>query len=47
MNLDLAKELKKLWKEKVSVISIVTSTFETLPKGLVKGLEELEIRGRD
>ena len=31
---------------KVSVIPIVTSTFSTVTKGLVQGLEDLEIRGR-
>ena len=40
--LDLARELKKLWNMKVTVIPIVIS--ET--KGLVQGLVDLEIRGR-
>ena len=31
---------------KVTVIPVVTGTLETIPKGLVKELEELEIRGR-
>ena len=34
--LDLARELKKLWNKKVIVVN----------KGLVQGLEELEIRGQ-
>ena len=44
--LDLARELKKPWNMKVRVISNVTGALETIPKGLVKGLEDLEIRGR-
>ena len=31
---------------KVVVISIVIGALETIPKGLVKWLEDLEIRGR-
>ena len=45
-NLDLARELKKLWNMKVMMISIVIGVFRTIPKGLVKGLEDLEIRGQ-
>ena len=41
--MDLARELKKLWNMKVKVIPIVVGT---VPKGLEKGLESLEIRGR-
>ena len=44
--LDLARELKKLWNMKVKVISIVFGALGTVPKGLEKGLESLEIRGR-
>ena len=44
--LDLAWELKTLWNMKVMVISIVTGTLGTVTKGLIKGLEDLEIRGR-
>ena len=40
--LDLAKKLKKLWN--VTVTSIVIGVFGTVPKGLVKGLKELEMR---
>ena len=42
--LDLAKELKRLWHMKVTVI--VIGAFETIPKGLVKRLEDFEIRGK-
>ena len=39
------KELK-LWNIKVTVIPIITGSLGTVSKGLVKGLEELEIGGR-
>ena len=39
--LDLAKELKKLWNMKI-VIPIGIGALETIPKGLVKRLEEFE-----
>ena len=44
--LDLAGELKKLWNMKVTIIPIVVGAFGTVTKGLIKGLENLEIRGR-
>ena len=44
--LDLARELKKLWNMKVKVVPIVVVALGTVPKGLEKGLENLEIRGR-
>ena len=44
--LDLAWELKKLWNMKVTVIPIVIGALGTVAKGLVQGLEDLEIRGR-
>ena len=44
--LDLARELKKLWNMKVKVIPIVVGALGTVPKGLERGLENLEIRGR-
>ena len=44
--LDLAKELKKLWNRKLTVIPIVIGALGTVIKGLIKGLEDLEIRGR-
>ena len=46
MYLDIAIEVKKLWNLKVSVIPIVTGALGTIPKSLVKRLEDLEIRGR-
>ena len=43
--LDLLRELKILWNMKVMVIPIVIGVFGTVTKGLVHGLEDLEIRG--
>ena len=43
---DLARDLKKLWNMKVSVIPIVIGVFGTVTNGLIKGREDLEIRGR-
>ena len=44
--LDLARELKKLWNMKVAIVPIVIDAFGTITKGLLKGLEDLEIGGR-
>ena len=44
--LDIARELKKLWNMQVTIIPNVIGTFETVTKGLQKGLEELEVGGR-
>ena len=44
--LDLARELKKLWNMKVTVIPIVIGALVTFIRGLVQGQEDLEIRGR-
>ena len=41
--LDLARELKKLWNMQVTIIPIVIGTFGTVTKGLLKGLEDLEV----
>ena len=44
---DNPKELKKkLWNMKVTVLSIVIGTFDTVTKELVERLKDLEIRGR-
>ena len=44
--LDLAREIKKkLWNKKVTVIPIIIGALGTIPKTLVKGLEELKIGG--
>ena len=44
--LDLARELKKLWNMKVTIVPIVIGAFDTITKGLLKGLEDLEVGGR-
>ena len=44
--LDLARELKKLWNMMVTIIPIVIGAFGTVTKGLLKGLEDLEVGGR-
>ena len=46
MYLDLARELKKLWNMPVTIIPIVIGAFGTVTKGLLKGLEDLEVGGR-
>ena len=42
----LARELKKLWNMQVTIIPIVIGAFGTITKGLLKGLEDLEVGGR-
>ena len=42
----LARELKKLWNMKVTIIPFVIGALGTSTKGLVQGLEDLEIKGR-
>ena len=42
---DLARELKKLWNMKVTIIPIVIGALGTVTKGLIQGLEDLEITG--
>ena len=44
--LDLARELKKLWNMKVTIVPIVIGAFGTKTKGLLKELEDLEVGGR-
>ena len=41
--LDLARELKKLWNMKVTIVPIVIGALGTISKGLLKGLEDLEV----
>ena len=43
---DLVRKLKKLWNMKMTVISVVIGVLSTVTRGLVQGVEELEIRGR-
>ena len=44
--LDPTKVLKKLWNMKVTIIPIVIGVFGTVTRGLLKGLEDLEVGGR-
>ena len=44
--LDIARELKILCNVKVIAILIVIGALGTVTKGLIKGLKDLEIRGR-
>ena len=41
----LARELKKLRNMKVMVIPIIIDALDTVTKGLIQRLEDLEIRG--
>ena len=43
---DFAMELKKLWNMKVTIIPIAVGALDTVTKGLLQGLEDLEIKGR-
>ena len=44
--IDLARELKKkLWNMKVTVIQIVIGALGTVSKEVIKGLEDMKIRG--
>ena len=43
--LNLARELKKLRNKKVIIVPIVIGAFGTINKGLLKGLEDLEVGG--
>ena len=44
--LDLARELKTVRNMKVTIIPIVIGAFGTVTKGLLKGLEDLEVGRR-
>ena len=44
--LHLAKQLKKLWNMKVTLIQIVIYALGTDPKGLIQGVEDLKVSGR-
>ena len=44
--LDLARELKKLWNMKMTIIPIVIGAFGTVTKGLLKDQEDLEVGSR-
>ena len=42
----MIREWKNLWNMKVTIILIVIGPFGTVTKGLLKGLEDLEVGGR-
>ena len=44
--LDLAREIKKMWNMKVTIVPIVIGALGTITKRLLKGLEDLEVGGR-
>ena len=44
--LDLAREMKKLWNMKLTIVPIGIGALGTITKGLLKGLEDLEVGGR-
>ena len=44
--LDLARKFKKMWNMKVTIEPIVIGVLGTITKGLLKGLEDLEVGGR-
>ena len=44
--LDPARELKKLWNMKVTIVPIVIGALGTITNGLLKSLEDLEVGGR-
>ena len=44
--LDLVRELKELWNMQVTLKPIVIGASGTVIKGLLKGLEDLEVGGR-
>ena len=44
-SLDLARELKTLWNMRVTIVPTVIGSFGTVTKGLLKGLEDLEVGG--
>ena len=43
---DLDREFKMLWNMKVTIVPIVIGALGTITKGLLKGLEDLEVGGR-
>ena len=45
--LNLVRELKKIWNIKVTITTIVIGALDTVTKGLVQGLEDLKIKGRE
>ena len=46
LNLDLARELRKLWDMKVSIIPVIFRALETTPKNICKRMEDIRIKTR-
>ena len=44
--LEIARELEKLWNMKVKIVPIVIGALGTITKGLLKGLEDLQVGER-
>ena len=44
--LDVVRKLRKVWKMRMTVISVVIGALGTAPKCLERGLEGLKIRGQ-
>ena len=44
--LNLARELKKLWNMKVTIVPIMIGAFGTITKGSLKGLADFEVGGQ-
>ena len=44
--IDLISELNNLWNMKVRIVPIVVVAFGTITKGLLKGLDDMEVGGR-
>ena len=44
--LDIAREVKRLWNMKVTIVGIVIGAFGTISKELLKGLEDMDVAGR-
>ena len=44
--LDIARELKKQWNMKVTIIPIVIGALGAVTKGLLKELEDMEVGGQ-
>ena len=40
---DFARELKKQWNMEVTILPIVIGAFGTITKGILKGLDDLEV----
>ena len=43
---DLSRGIKKIWNMKVTIVPIVIGAFGKVTKGLLKGLEDLEVGGQ-